>query len=51
MNASEMSTFVFCSEECPVSLEKLSLSDAPNPKAPEQHPAEDLPVNAQTDRK
>lgn len=40
---------VFCSEECPVSLEKLSLSDPPT--ASEQQPAEDLPVNTQTDRK
>ncbi|XP_039906463.1 serine/threonine-protein phosphatase 6 regulatory subunit 2a isoform X1 [Simochromis diagramma] len=37
------------SEECPVSLEKLSLSDPPT--ASEQQPAEDLPVNTQTDRK
>lgn len=39
------------SEECPVSLEKLSLSDPPSPKASEQRPAEDSPVNTQTDRK
>ncbi|XP_010735231.1 serine/threonine-protein phosphatase 6 regulatory subunit 2a isoform X1 [Larimichthys crocea] len=37
------------SEESPVSLEKLSLSDPP--KASEQQPAEDSPVTAQTDRK
>ncbi|CAI5637575.1 unnamed protein product [Oreochromis niloticus] len=36
------------SEECP-SLEKLSLSDPPT--ASEQQPAEDSPVNMQTDRK
>ncbi|XP_054481063.1 serine/threonine-protein phosphatase 6 regulatory subunit 2a isoform X3 [Anoplopoma fimbria] len=37
------------SEESPVSLEKLSLSDPP--KASEQQPAEDSPVTTQTDRK
>ncbi|XP_074482100.1 serine/threonine-protein phosphatase 6 regulatory subunit 2a isoform X3 [Sebastes fasciatus] len=37
------------SEECPVSLEKLSLSDPP--KASEQQPAEESPVTTQTDRK
>ncbi|XP_068573194.1 serine/threonine-protein phosphatase 6 regulatory subunit 2a isoform X4 [Cebidichthys violaceus] len=37
------------SEESPVSLEKLSLSDPP--KAPEQQPAEDSPATTQTDRK
>ncbi|XP_067346360.1 serine/threonine-protein phosphatase 6 regulatory subunit 2a isoform X2 [Channa argus] len=37
------------SEESPVSLEKLSLSDPP--KASEQPPAEDSPANTQTDRK
>ncbi|KAM4569953.1 serine/threonine-protein phosphatase 6 regulatory subunit 2a isoform 3-T4 [Odontesthes bonariensis] len=36
------------SEECPVSLEKLSLSDPPT--ASEQ-PAEDSPANTQTDKK
>ncbi|XP_034382746.1 serine/threonine-protein phosphatase 6 regulatory subunit 2a isoform X2 [Cyclopterus lumpus] len=37
------------SEESPVSLEKLSLSDPP--KASEQQPAEDSPVTTPTDRK
>ncbi|XP_034529148.1 serine/threonine-protein phosphatase 6 regulatory subunit 2a isoform X3 [Notolabrus celidotus] len=37
------------SEESPVSLEKLSLSDPP--KASEQTPADDSPVAPQTDRK
>ncbi|XP_068442141.1 serine/threonine-protein phosphatase 6 regulatory subunit 2a isoform X2 [Clinocottus analis] len=37
------------SEESPVSLEKLSLSDPP--KASEQPPAEDSPATTQTDRK
>ncbi|XP_047431250.1 serine/threonine-protein phosphatase 6 regulatory subunit 2a isoform X1 [Mugil cephalus] len=37
------------SEESLASLEKLSLSDPP--KASEQQPAEDSPVNTQTDRK
>ncbi|XP_075932177.1 serine/threonine-protein phosphatase 6 regulatory subunit 2a isoform X4 [Anarhichas minor] len=37
------------SEESPVSLEKLSLSDPP--KASEQQPAEDSPATTQTDRK
>ncbi|CAG5927250.1 serine/threonine-protein phosphatase 6 regulatory subunit 2a [Menidia menidia] len=36
------------SEDCPVSLEKLSLSDPPTAS---ESPAEDLPVNTQTDRK
>ncbi|XP_069012545.1 serine/threonine-protein phosphatase 6 regulatory subunit 2a isoform X4 [Embiotoca jacksoni] len=37
------------SEESPLSLEKLSLSDPP--KAPEQQPAEDSPGNTPADRK
>lgn len=40
---------VSCSEESPVSLEKLSLSDPP--KASEPHPAGDSPVTTHTDRK
>ncbi|XP_019955437.2 serine/threonine-protein phosphatase 6 regulatory subunit 2a isoform X3 [Paralichthys olivaceus] len=37
------------SEESPVSLEKLSLSDPP--KTPEQQPADESPVHTKTDRK
>ncbi|XP_012723172.2 serine/threonine-protein phosphatase 6 regulatory subunit 2 [Fundulus heteroclitus] len=39
------------SEECPVSLEKLSLSEPPPPPPPSQQPAEDSPGPTQPDGK
>nr|XP_049617107.1 serine/threonine-protein phosphatase 6 regulatory subunit 2a isoform X2 [Syngnathus scovelli] len=39
------------SEESPVSLEKLSLSDPPDASQQQQQPPEESPVTAQTDRK